>query len=241
MSFVLLYLALWASPASSFQMRFLVPITPLLGVLTAEAYDHLALFLHNILASCSRMVLHGSTAFLLILNLPPFTSVHEVDRKRWDGWLTHVIHYVPIGVVIGRESQEDYLVKAVPSFAAWRYINANLPDNARVLTFSGGDNFYSKRERIWSDATVARPAVWGASCGQEWQALLAMRKLGISHVLFDKYQLDSLEPGTLAIAQPSAITSWYNREYEDRQFVLYRLCWERITSQHEDYKIEDWQ
>jgi hypothetical protein len=218
---VLAYIALWASPVSSFQMRFLVPVTPLLAVLAAESCGRLAELLRG-LNGC-KVIAYGGMAGLLLLNLPPFTSLHERDRVMWDGWLTHVVHEVPLGVVVGRESQEDYLARKVPSYTAWRYINTHLPDDARVLTFSGGDHFYSERDRIASDATIAHAAVWGATLGQEQRALRAMRQLDISHVLVDSRQLESGRLDDLAIVQPEIMTDWYELVYEDNRFVLFRL------------------
>jgi hypothetical protein len=221
-AFVALFIGLWASPFSSTQMRFLVPIAPLLALLAAEAYARLTLSLDT-LTKYGNPVLHWSLVTLLIVNLPPFTPLHEVDRAQWNGWLTHVIRRVPLSVVVGRESQEAYLTRSVPSYAAWRYINTHLPLDARILTFSGGDHFYSDRDRLWSDATLARPATWGATKGQEQQALQKLQELRISHILFDKQQLASGELSELAIAQPVTLSQWYDLEHEDDQFILYRL------------------
>jgi hypothetical protein len=222
-AFALLYLALWVSPISSFQMRFLMPLAPLFAVLAAEACDRISLVLRTGVIKFARPALHACVAMLLLLNLPPFTSLHEADRVVWEGWLTHVTHRIPLAVVIGRESEENYLLREVPSYAAWRYINARLPADARVLTFSGGDHLYSHRERVWSDATMARSASWEAERGQERQALQALLALGISHVLLDKRQLETLRPDALAIAQPSMIAQSYNLEFEDARYVLYGL------------------
>jgi hypothetical protein len=227
-AFVLIYIGLWSSPLNGLEMRFLIPLTPLLAVLAAEASDRLALLLRSTLAGWGGKAFQGGLAVLLLLNLPPFISLHEGDRVMWDGWLTHVIRRIPISVVIGLESQQDYLARSVPSYAAWHYINTHLPADARVLTFSGGDHFYSERERIWSDALVAHPAVWGAPRGQEEQALENLHRLDVLYILFDKQQLDSLEPGTLAIAQPSVLASWYDLVYEDDRFALYRIQWEQV-------------
>jgi hypothetical protein len=70
---------------------------------------------------------------------------------------------------------------------------------------------------------MARPAVWGAERGQEREALQALGALGISHILFDKRQLETLKPGALAVAEPSVIAKRYDLEYEDRRYSLYRL------------------
>jgi 4-amino-4-deoxy-L-arabinose transferase-like glycosyltransferase len=224
-AFVAIYVVLWASPASSFQVRFLVPVVPLLAALAAEAVARLVWFLRS--ASRWRMIIASAVAALLLLNLPPFTSLHERDRISWDGWLTHVLHEVPLGVVVGRESQEAYLTRKVRSYGAWQFINAQLPKDAQILTFSGGDHFYREREGLWSDSTMAHPAVWGAAHGQEGQAFQALADLGISHVLFDKRLLDSLPPETLAIAQVSESTGWYEWIYEDDHFLLCAINWEQ--------------
>ena len=91
--------------------------------------------------------------------------------------------------VLGAVSADQYLQTSVPSYPAWRFINQTLPPDSRVLTFSGGDQLYSQRERLWSDATAAYPMTWRAFSGQESDVLHAAQRLGISHVLFDKRQI----------------------------------------------------
>ena len=75
------YLALWASPLSSFQMRFVIPIVPLLAA-RPEGASRLAGD-----ASRARMVVLSAVALLLIMNLPPAVEWHERDRAGWDHWL----------------------------------------------------------------------------------------------------------------------------------------------------------
>ena len=221
------YLVLWASPVSSLQMRFLLPITPFLVVLGAAAIEELTTRLEG-----RRLGLHlvrWILLVLLVLNLPPFTSLHETDRVQWNGWLTHVIHDIPLGVVLGYEFEGDYLARKVPSFRAWDYINNNLPLDARVLTFSGGDHLYSNRARISSDAAAAHRAVWGAGRDKEEQALQALEDLEITHILFDQQKLDSGALDSLALTQESSLNSWYEVEYEDERYFLARLRWQQIA------------
>jgi hypothetical protein len=100
-----------------------------------------------------------------------------------------------------------------------------------VHTFSGGDNLYSERERISGDAASARQAVWESQRGQEGTAIQAMRSLGISHVLFDRRQLGSGQLAELALVQPEFMAKWYDLEYEDSNFLLYQLRWDRPDDQ----------
>lgn len=228
-SFPVLYIALWALPIGSFQMRFLAPITPVLAVLGAAAYSQLEMLFKEQLPLFAAKSLKVGLVLLLVLNLPWFISVHESDREGWNNWLTHVLSHAPFSVVFGREGAEEYLARSVPSYSAWQYINTNLPTGARVLSFSGGDQLYSARDRLSSDATIANPAVWGAPVGREAEAFANLKQLGITHILFDKRQLALLDPGALAIASSSAIGRWYRKGYEDWRFVLYEIKWERVT------------
>lgn len=208
-------------------MRFLLPITPFLVVISSAFFYELTTRLEG--RRIGLYVVRLVLLVLLILNLPPFTSLHEADREIWDGWLTHVIHEVPLGVVMGYESEEQYLDRKVPSYGAWNYINKNLALNSRVLTFSGGDHLYSNRARIASDATAAHLAVWGSSLGEEEQALEALQDLNITHVLFDRREIESGTLDSLALVQDSSLNTWYEVEYEDQRYFLARMRWEQLT------------
>ncbi|MDR7418872.1 MAG: glycosyltransferase family 39 protein [Armatimonadota bacterium] len=215
------YIALWASPISNFQMRFLVPLVPALAVLAAQGYARadLALGHHRVARRAAMATIVG----LLVLNLPPNLPLHERDRAGSQGWLTHVIRQVPLGVITGRESEDRYLRRAVPSYGAWRYINTHLPESSLVLTFTGGDNLYSRRSRLWANTVAARAATWDAPAGADDAALRALRRLRVTHILFDRRQLRTFPGDTMAITQPSFLARWARPEYEDAHTVLYAL------------------
>jgi hypothetical protein len=215
------YLALWASPLSSFQLRFLVPLALVLAVLAAAVVPRLSGLLR--LGGLPSSLLPGGLALLLLLNLPPFLSLHEGDRQEYDGWLTHVHHTLPVGVVFGFESRPQYLGRVLPAYRAWRYINAHLPSDAYVLTFIGGDNLYGRRDRLASDATLAHPGVWGAQAGMEEQAEAYLRQLGITHVLVDLRQLPDFSTSSVPLLAPDYIPRWLELEYEDQRAAVYAL------------------
>jgi 4-amino-4-deoxy-L-arabinose transferase-like glycosyltransferase len=221
------YVLLWASPISNFQIRFLLPTVPVLAVLASQAYARVDLALDRRIGGRQAMV--AITAALLLLNLPPNLPLHERDRAEFKGWLTHVIRRVPTGVVAGRQREDRYLADAVPSYRAWRYINTHLPEDSLVLTLTGGDNLYSHRPRLWVNTIPARPATWGAPAGADAEALRALRRLGVTHILFDRRQLETLPADALAIAQPVFLARWARREYEDDRTILYALAWDRVA------------
>ncbi len=205
------YGAIWASPISSFQLRFLTPAVPLLAALSAYGLSQLP---------------KGAIAIvvpLLLVNLPPFTAWHERDRHGWEGWLSHTARGVPLQVVIGAESEQHYLARLVPSYRAWSFIDAHVPPGSRVLTFAGGDHLYSHVDRIWSDSPAARAATWDLRAGREAEAKSALARLRVTHVLFDRRQLEQTAAGQLAIASAAMRTCCLDRIYEDDRFGVYRL------------------
>jgi hypothetical protein len=218
------YVAVWASPLGSFQLRFLTPVLPLAAVLAAAGADAVSRHTRRVHRWLPLAPTAAVTA-LLALNLPPFVDWHETERRGWDGWLTHVLRALPAAVVVGAESESHFLTRTVPSYAAWEAIDARAPNGSRVLTFVGGDHIYSRRARLWSDATEARAATWDAEAGQLGAALEACRRLGITHVLFDKRQYDDPGFARLALASPQARACCLDPFYEDGRIVVYGVSY----------------
>lgn len=217
------YVAVWASPLSSFQLRFLMPIVPALALLAAAA----AAAAGHAAGRRAATIATAGVVCLTALNLPPFVRLHEIDRAGWSGWLTHVLREPPLKVITGREDEASYLRRQVPSFAAWTAIDATLPHDARILTFSEGDQFYSHRWRIPSYAPAARPAVWGASAAQLAAAAAALRHLGITHVLFDRRELSPSKAGSLAVGSPGFRQACVS-EFDDGRYWLCRVDYSRL-------------
>jgi len=216
------YIAVWASPISSFQLRFLVPVVPFLAVLGARGAMRIG-------EAAEATLKHGGVAagavivVLLLMNLPPAIEWHERDRVAWSGWLTHVIRGLPAGVVFGVEKQDDYLARVVPSYRAWRFIDTMLPQSSRILSFSGGDNLYSHRSRVSSEAILAHAATWGTAAGEERVAARALTELGITHVLFDKRQFENGSVQSIAIGTTEMQRCCLTLRYEDHRFAVYEV------------------
>ena len=218
---IVAYGAVWASPVASLQLRFLMPIVPPLALLAAAALDHVRTVASRV-GKLAGMV-GAAVVTLTALNLPPFVRLHEVDREHWDGWLTHVLRAAPVAVVVGRESEASYLRRQVPSFAAWQAIDARLPADARVLTFSEGDQLYSHRKRVPHHAPMARGAVWDAGEGQTASAIDVLRRLGITHVLFDRRELTPQRGGSSLALASAGFQEACVPEFDDGRYWLCRL------------------
>lgn len=228
-AFVAGYGALWASPLASFQIRWLIPIVPALAVLAAAGFSRVTGLARLAGGPRVALALAAGCAFLLLLNLPFFTTVHERDRSGWRGWLTHTLHGVPLGVVAGAETRERYLERNLPTYQAWRFINATLPLDARVLTWSGGDHFYSERDRIPALSAPAGEIAW-ARAPEGPNALAGLRRLGITHVLIDRRFLerdvgltDRKTWEEYALIGSRAREAWSDTVYDDGRTIVYRL------------------
>ena len=229
--FVTLFVLLWASPLASFELRHLMPITPVLGVLAASGFARGAALARAVVNRRAPALLAGVLAVLMVLNLPPFTFLHEGDRVQWDGWLTSVLHTLPLGVVVGGESPGGYLARQIASFPVWQFAETALPADARVLTWSEGDQFYTHLDRVWANSALAIGTAW-ALAGQEDQALADLRRLGITHLIVDKRPLDGPNGwNAYALTGPLTRMDWYEQIYEDDSFVLYRIRWEALGGQ----------
>ncbi len=228
--FATLYILLWASPVSSFQMRHIMLIVPVLAILCAVAFGRATALARSAAGRRTQGVLAAVLAAFLIVNVPPFTLLHEGDRDNRGGNLSSVLRTLPLGVVTGGESTDAYLARQVPTYNVWKFADATLPADARVLTWIGGDHLYTHRQRI-SASSAPAITVTSAKVGQEEQALAGLRALGITHLLVVRPPDGAQEQwDAFALTGPFARANWYEELYSDQWYVLYRVRWEAIES-----------
>ena len=225
---VALWLLLWFLPVTSLEVRQLLPIAPVLAVLAAFAFVRVAGLARLVAGRAAPALLAGGLTVLMVLNLPPFTPLHEVDRVNWNGWLSSVLYRLPWSVVAGGQSVDDYLTREIRSYPVWQYAAAHLPPDARVMTWSGGDEFYTHHDRLWANSAPAI-ATAKAPPGAEAQALAGLRALGITHLIVGRRPPEEPYPGdAYALTSPLARSQWYEELYSDYWYVLYRIQWEAL-------------
>ena len=226
---VVLWLLLWSSPVTSSEVRQLMPIAPILAVLAAFAFARVAGPGRLVAGQAAPALLTGGLAVLMVVNLPPFTPLHEVDRVNWDGWLSSVLYRLPWSVVTGGQSVDDYLTREIRSYPVWQYADTHLPADARILTWSGGDEFYTHQDRLRAHSA---PAIATATArpGAEAQALAGLRALGITHLIVGRRPPEDPQPwDAYALTGPLARSQWYEELYSDYWYVLYRIRWEALN------------
>lgn len=219
------YVAVWASPISSFQLRFLVPLASALSLVASDGWSRVTAD-DNQVPPSARRIANAALVAVACLNLPPFMALHEADRIGYSGWLTHVMRTAPVAVVTGKEPEGQYLARTIPSYAVWQYANTHLPADASVLTFTGGDNLYSRRTRYPDSSVLARPAVWTARSDAD--VFKALRSLRVDYVIFDRRLLPQLRLNRLPIAG-DPVQRACTTLYEDGRYRLCRMPSARIA------------
>jgi dolichyl-phosphate-mannose-protein mannosyltransferase len=214
----LLYAAVWASPLSSYQMRFLVPFWIVMAPLMASGGD---LLLQR--GPWARAATAAFVAASLFVSLPPFTALHDSDRQGWTGWLTHILYVPPSSVVLGGMTGKEYISGLVRSFDAWQWIDAHTPPAARVLTFFGGDHFYTHRARIWTESGTAHPITWGAVDHSGADIAAGLGRLSVAYVIAPSAELMTPEYQRLDLLRPETVERLFERVYADRWTVVYRV------------------
>ncbi|MFZ0390870.1 MAG: hypothetical protein WAN36_10470, partial [Calditrichia bacterium] len=121
----------------------------------------------------------------------------------------------------------------------WHYINKNVPETARILSWSGGDHFFSDRDRLWAVSAMAHPLVRPVE-GTRIDVLQRLYDSGITHLILEKYRgRYSGDVTPHAITAPDALNKWYEVEYSDNYYILYRIRWEELRGYATDQKRID--
>ena len=113
---LLYFLFFWAS--SVVRLRYLMPIYPLLGIITAFTAGNLEIKWKKLFITITL-----SAAFLLNLY--------------WVLRYTSTVN--PIIFLVGKESRQAFLCRHLPAYPVYEYINNNLPPASRIMFLYGGN------------------------------------------------------------------------------------------------------
>ena len=206
MIFCLLLFLFWAS--ASQQLRFLIPIFPLLALLAGMVLTHfrdrrgIAIFLTTATAGC------------LLFN------------GRCD--ITEFNKFNPLRVVTGAESRDAYLDRTLSPYRMYRYVNAELPRDARIyLIFMKNWTFLCDREcyadYMFESYTLEK--ILASSTTPE-EVLRQVRGMGFTNMMYDVNYITG-EKSMLSPDEQSLFTAFRDRYLtlvkNDRFFYLYRI------------------
>ena len=215
-AFALLYVLLWASPPSSQQLRFLLPVVPVLALLAGlglERARELAERLHPRLGTAVAVFVVA----VLGLTLPPFTGLHDREGEQT---LVHVLRGAPVDVVTGAEGERAYLERRIPAYAAARALSRRAAPGERAVGLTDPFTDLYAGVRLIPDYSACIPGA-GAQPGDRRSELEALGRLGVRWLLIEPGL--RREQGTLAITRRAPPAGMVRKLYDDGRAVLYRL------------------
>jgi hypothetical protein len=161
-----IYFVCWAS--ASQQLRFLIPIIPVLAIAAALALGGLMdrLFARKVVAVGGFAAVYCLAAALLMAEVSgSYAKAAEVAGR------------------YGGKDREAVLKSAVPGEFA--FMNRELPMNARLLFLNTNFGFYSDRAYIAdSFFEASQIADWLAPCSSPGEVRERLREKGITHILY---------------------------------------------------------
>ena len=213
------FLVLWVTPYSSFQLRYLVPVLPLLAVAVAAVVRALGAVLRDAQWAAARRALGAGVAGMLLLNLPLFYWLHDAR----EGWIPQTVHVNK--AVAGLVDRDRFLRRRLESYPAIAWANRHLPASARIVSFAEAAHFYARAELLHDYSRCVSEAAW-ASPGEEEAAWRGLRAAGVTHVLWDRTQPALLADSLFAIRSPAFHARFGETVYRDRvsEIIALRLA-----------------
>ena len=146
---------------------------------------------------------------LVVLSVLGIQKIHRAIWERRPGGKTNVAfvyngRYVvaqfkevePFGYISGEVSRDEYLDRHRPEYAAMRFINKYLPQDARVmLIFLGSRGYYCDRNYVYGDEALNSIFLMSEN-GRDIRSKL--KNMGITHLLiydplFGRWASDNLK------------------------------------------------
>ena len=170
LAFVVLFFAI-AFFTSDFRIRYVAPIIPVLVVLSIMGVEKL----HRAIGKGRRGRGKNMVFALLMLIL----TLALAYNGRYV--LEQLNQVEPFGYIAGAVSRDQYLDRHRPEYAAMRYINRHLPQEAKVmLLFLGGRGYYCDRNYVYGDEALGS-VFMGSDSGEEIRSKL--EGMGVTHLL----------------------------------------------------------
>lgn len=161
-----IYFAYWA--ASSQQLRFLLPVIPIMAIGAALAMGELTdrLIAKRTVAAAAFAFIYCAVSLLLVAEIQRYSNTIEQVFSLYRGNDSKTV----------RES-------AVP--AVFDFINRQLPSNARIVFLNINFGFHCNREYITdSFFEASQIADWLRSCSSPQEIASRLKNKGITHVLY---------------------------------------------------------
>ncbi len=217
----LAYYLLWISPFSSFQLRYLVPVVPLLAIVATASVRECDRVFRRVGWIRARRALVLGIVGICILNLPPF---HGFARAR-AGWIPQTFTDVDgraWRTVLGLYGHERFLSERLESYPAVAALNTVAGPGDRAVWFGEAASFFARPELIMDFSRCVVEGTWGAQPGEEAEAYDRLRAAGITHVAWDKTRTD-IRDEDFAIRSAEWVRRYAMLVYRDDVMEVYAL------------------
>jgi hypothetical protein len=172
-------------------LRFLMPVLPVLGILTAYAWTN-GIERQNIVFRWTGRILLGS---FILSGLFLFF------------WVTQTTE--PFAVAMGLETRHHYLARKLTYFGAAGFINENTPANASVLLVGDQRSFYYKRRIFVSPVFSQSPLVlWANSAENAENLKQILKERGFTHVVVNRAEMRRLSSYSILPFDEKGSRNW---------------------------------
>ena len=142
------------------------------------------------------------------------------------GYIWQLYHRIdPVSYISGRIDRDQYIERYRPEYAAIRFANANLGQDARILgLFLGNRSYYSDRELVFGDSFFKNTVI-GENSAREIASVLKAKK--ITHILVYYRVLKRWSGHTFEYREKVKMADFFNNHanliFAKGEYGLYRL------------------
>ena len=200
------------------RIRYILPVIPFLTILSVIGIKNVAECAGKKSGAVYNTGLIGISAVVIILI--SFNVLYLRD---------YFNAVQPVKYILNQETKDEFLSRNTGSYPAMKYINENLPDDARIfLMFLGGRGYYLDRPYYYEKSfgmNTINGMVKASVDKQNFQAYL--QSLGCTHILmridlFNKYLNDNFPEKTI-VRLLNLVKEYWNPVYESNGYAVYKL------------------
>jgi hypothetical protein len=206
------------------QVRYLLPIFPLLSILAIMGIKNLAKYIREInyfssLPETFNLLVRNSI-FLGVIVLLSFNFVYLKNR-------VNIIK--PFAYISGSETKNEFLKRHLSYFPAVEYINASLPKDSIILTiFLGRQGYYLDRF-YKNSSSFGMNIINGMVKNSDYEKKFGAytQSLNVTHLLiqtglFSKYLKDNFSDGEITLFINLIKQNW-KLIYQDNKYMVFDL------------------
>jgi len=150
--------------------RYLIPVLPLFSLMVAYVIETISTSHKNL-----KIFLYSLVFFTFIFNIV-YLAPEGLNKV-----------YERLLVLSGMKSQEEYILKNEETYRVFKYVNENLPSDAKIFILSEPKNFYCNRKYATVFFKEGKPLNYSPL--KEEEILAEFKQAGFTHFITNEYLL----------------------------------------------------